>query len=84
VGQVRGEGMIAALEFVQSKDKRKFFSPDKKIGPKVAETLLKNGVIGRAMPQGDILGFAPPLSLSVQEADYIIDSLRTTLDTLFN
>ena len=76
--------MIAALEFVQSKDKRKFFGPEKKIGPKVAETLLKNGVIGRAMPQGDILGFAPPLSLSEQEADYIIDSLATTLDTVFN
>ena len=76
--------MIAALEFVQSKKPREFFNSEKKIGPKIAETLLRNGVIGRAMPQGDILGFAPPLSLSKQEADKIIDSVKVTLASVFS
>jgi len=30
-------------------------------------------VIARAMPQGDILGFAPPLCLSEVEADRITE-----------
>ena len=34
--------------------------------------LLGRGVIGRAMPQGDILGFAPPLCLTKSEADIVI------------
>jgi L-2,4-diaminobutyrate transaminase len=33
--------------------------------------MLRRGVIARAMPQGDIIGFAPPLCLTVGEADQI-------------
>lgn len=39
-------------------------APNKKIGPQVSAALLERGVIGRAMPQGGILGFAPPLCLT--------------------
>ena len=35
VGEVRGEGMIAALEFLENKEKIKFFDASKKIGLKV-------------------------------------------------
>ena len=31
-----------------------------------------SGVIARAMPQGDILGFAPPLCLTAAEADEVV------------
>ncbi|MXN65547.1 aminotransferase class III-fold pyridoxal phosphate-dependent enzyme [Stappia sp. GBMRC 2046] len=72
VAEVRGEGMLAAVEFVEDKPSRTFFDPSKKVGPAVAGALLKEGVIGRAMPQGDILGFAPPLTLSKAEADEIV------------
>ena len=72
VGDVRGDGMLAAVEFVEDKNDRTFFDASKKIGPQVAAALLEFGVIGRAMPQGDILGFAPPLCLSRQEADLVV------------
>ncbi len=72
VGEVRGEGMLAAVEFVEDRDDRKFFDPARKIGPQVATALAERGVIGRAMPQGDILGFAPPLCLTRKEADEIV------------
>ena len=72
VGEVRGEGMLAAVEFVEDRDDRTFFDPAKKIGPQVAAALAERGVIGRAMPQGDILGFAPPLCLTKEEADIVV------------
>jgi L-2,4-diaminobutyrate transaminase len=72
VGEVRGEGLLAAIEFVEERDSRKFFDPGKKIGAQVAGALAKRGVIARAMPQGDILGFAPPLCLTRAEADEIV------------
>ena len=75
VGDVRGEGMLAAVEFVEDKAERRFFDPAKKVGPQIAAALLERGVIARAMPQGDILGFAPPLCLTRQDADTIIDAL---------
>lgn len=72
VGDVRGEGLLAAVEFVEDKDDRTFFDPARKIGAAVAAAAAERGLIGRAMPQGDILGFAPPLCLTRSEADEIV------------
>ena len=60
------------LEFVEDRGARRFFDPSRKIGAAVAAALLSRGVIARAMPQGDILGFAPPLCLTRAEADTIV------------
>ncbi len=49
----------------------------------MAAALLKRGVIARAMPQGDILGFAPPLCLSRDEADTIVAATRAAVDDVF-
>jgi L-2,4-diaminobutyrate transaminase len=72
VGEVRGDGLMAAVEFVEDRDDRRFFDPARKVGPAIAAALLEEGVIGRAMPQGDILGFAPPLCLTPAEADKVV------------
>ncbi|MCC0026074.1 MAG: aspartate aminotransferase family protein [Zhengella sp.] len=72
VGDVRGEGMLCAVEFVEDKDDRRFFDASRKIGPAVSAALLERGVIGRAMPQGDILGFAPPLCLTRAEGEEVV------------
>ena len=80
VGDVRGEGLLCAVEFVEDKAARRFFDPGKKVGPAVAAALLKRGVIARAMPQGDILGFAPPLCLTREEADVIVEATAAAVD----
>lgn len=74
VGEIRGVGMMAAVEFVEDKAARRFFDPKATMGAKVTAALAKRGVIGRAMPQGDILGFAPPFCLSKDEADIVAKS----------
>jgi len=74
VGDIRGEGMLCAVEFVKDRDTRAFFDPADKIGYALAAALLSEGVIGRAMPQGDILGFAPPFCLTKEEADKVVDA----------
>ncbi|MGH1366980.1 MAG: aspartate aminotransferase family protein [Maritimibacter sp.] len=76
VGDVRGEGMLCAVEFVKDKQSRRFYDPSEKIGPKIAAALLdQDQIIARAMPQGDILGFAPPLCLTPEEADQIVTAV---------
>jgi len=72
VGEIRGEGMLCAVEFVTDRAERTPFAPVGKTGPQLAAALLAEGVIARAMPQGDILGFAPPLCLSRTEADEVV------------
>ncbi len=72
VAEVRGDGLLVAVELAEDPGARRFFDPARKVGPSVAAALLRRGVIARAMPEGDILGFAPPLCLSTAEADTII------------
>jgi L-2,4-diaminobutyrate transaminase len=73
VGDVRGDGMLCAVEFVEDKSDRRFFDPAKKIGPQVSATILaQDKVIARAMPQADIIGFAPPFCLTKAEADTVV------------
>jgi len=79
VGEVRGEGMLCAVELVRDRDTRTFFDAGEGVGARVAGAMLKRGVIARAMPQGDILGYAPPFCLTEAEADRIA---RTTADAL--
>ncbi|MCE5972395.1 aspartate aminotransferase family protein [Sinirhodobacter sp. WL0062] len=82
VGEVRGDGLMAAVEFVEDRDDRKFFDPSRKIGPAIAAALLDRGVIGRAMPQGDILGFAPPFCLTEAEADTIVTAAASAIEAV--
>lgn len=84
VGEVRGEGLLAAVEFVRDRNDRVFFDPSEKVGPRIAAALLDQGVIARAMPQGDILGFAPPLCLTRQEADIVVQATRHALEGVAN
>ncbi|TKT75029.1 aspartate aminotransferase family protein [Aquamicrobium sp. LC103] len=83
VGEVRGDGLMAAVEFVDDKDDRVFFDAAQKIGPQVATALAERGVTGRAMPQGDILGFAPPLCLTREEADIVIEKTADAVKAVF-
>jgi len=83
VGEVRGEGLLCAIEFVEDRETRAYFDPAKKTGPRTAAALLKLGVIARAMPQGDILGFAPPLCLTRAEADTVVEKTKEAVDETF-
>ena len=82
VGEVRGEGMLAAVEFVADKSGPVFFDPARKAGAQISAALFERGVIARAMPEGDILGFAPPLCLTREDADIIVDRTREAADAV--
>jgi len=83
VGDVRGEGLLCGIEFVEDKGSRRLYDPVGKIGPQIAAALLKRNVIGRAMPHGDILGLAPPLCLTREEADVIVTAMKAAVDEVY-
>lgn len=82
VGDVRGEGLLCAVEFVQDKATTKFFDPSRKIGPMVSAAMLERGVIARAMPQGDIIGFAPPFCITKAEVDTVVGATVEAVKTV--
>ncbi|MFD1883004.1 aspartate aminotransferase family protein [Paracoccus pacificus] len=79
VGEVRGAGMLCAVELVADRDSRRFFDAAEGRGAKVVAAMLGRGVIARAMPQGDIIGLAPPLCLTRAEADQIVAATRDAI-----
>ena len=79
----RWGGLLAAIECVTDKAARRFFAPQGKVGGAVAAACLERGVIGRAMPHGDILGYAPPLTLSRAEADRIVSATKGAIEAVY-
>lgn len=73
VAEVRGEGMLCAVEFAETKAPLQFFDVAKKIGPAISAAMAQRDVIARAMPQGDIIGFAPPLCITRAEVDHVVE-----------
>ncbi|KFC70870.1 Adenosylmethionine-8-amino-7-oxononanoate aminotransferase [Bosea sp. LC85] len=86
VGEVRGIGMLGALEFVADRSAKTRFNPALKVGARISKAARDRGLIARAMPHGDILGFAPPLVTTRDEIDEIVGiaekAVRQVLDEL--
>ncbi|WP_110649505.1 aminotransferase [Salinicola peritrichatus] len=80
VGDVRGQGLMAALEFAPSKGEYAPFDPALKVGARVAAAALEENLIARAMPNGDILGFAPPLVIDRGQVDEVIARAKRAVD----
>ena len=80
VGDVRGVGLLASLEFSADKARREHFEPSLKVGPRISAAALDENLIARAMPHGDILGFAPPLVINRDEVDDVVARAKRAVD----
>ena len=81
VGEVRGIGMIAAIELVADRAAHKNFDPALKVGARLTKLCEANGVIARALPS-DALAFSPPLIMTASEVDEVLDGVERALDEL--
>lgn len=82
VGDVRGRGMIAAVELVRDKETREPFAPTLTVGQRVAKRAFQNGLICRAVGGADILALAPPLILDRDDVDSIVGLLRDAIESV--
>lgn len=78
VGEVRGIGLIAALELVADKSTRRPFDPALKVGVKAQDLALKQNMIVRAL--GDSIAVTPPLVINSDEIDMLLERMWLTLD----
>ena len=80
VGEVRGVGMIGAIELAADKASRTRFNPDLKLGVRCRDHCIEKGVIIRAVR--DIMVLAPPLIVTEEQIDRIVETARSALDTV--
>ncbi len=81
VGEVRGTGLIAAVEFVADKESHANFDPKAKVGVRLNRLVEEHGVIGRVVA-GDSLCFSPPLIITTAEVDEMLDRIGQAVDEL--
>ncbi len=81
VGEVRGIGMIAAIELVADRAAHTNFDPALKVGARLTKLCEAHGVIARALPS-DALAFSPPLIMTAPEVDEVLDGVERALDEL--
>lgn len=79
VGQVRGVGLIAAVELVQDKTTRANFPAAEAVGAKLARIALENGLIVR-VTAGDMVVFCPPLIIDAAEIRVLLERFERALE----
>ena len=78
VGEVRGVGLIAAVELVTDKQAKTGLGQPGQLGGLVAGHLQELGVITRNM--GDSIAFCPPLVIGDNEVDELLGAFAKALD----
>ncbi len=77
VGDVRGLGLLAAVEFVADKNTKAMFPPEQEVGRRIYQTALKHGLFSRT--RGDIFHLAPPLVSTEREIEQIVEILGQSI-----
>ncbi len=81
VGDVRGSGLYFGIELVANKETREPLDPEKKVSVGIRAQLLEKGIIvGGFGPNNITLG--PPLIITREELDYVLDGLERAIKSM--
>ena len=81
VGDVRGIGLLGAVELVKDRQTKELFDASAGTARNVWLAALQEGVIVRPLT-GDVLAISPPFVITEQQIDRIIDVLHTAIDAV--
>ncbi|WP_244818286.1 aminotransferase [Caballeronia sp. Lep1P3] len=79
VGDIRGIGMLMAIQLMLDPATRTPFPAQHRINAKVVAAAREHGLLVRALGT-DIVGFAPPLITTREDADEIVRRIRAAFD----
>ena len=82
IGEVRGIGLMAALEVVRDKDTKRPFDGDLGISERIANAALEEGLICRPLGQAVVL--CPPFIITREEVDELFNRLDAALEKVFS
>jgi L-2,4-diaminobutyrate transaminase len=83
VGEVRGLGLIGAIDIVKDREDRSTFDPDLKLPLRLFRGILDKGVIARAAGVSGI-AMCPPYVVEPAEIDTIIGAIHETVDEVIS
>ena len=74
VGDVRGIGLLGAVELVRDRTTKERYEPAAGVGRRVALHALADGVIFRAL-MGDVVAMSPPFVITESQVDHVVEAL---------
>ncbi len=80
VGEVRGKGLLCAIELVDDKKTRKFFDPDMEVGSRCRNHCFANGLVMRAIR--DTMVLSPPITITHGEVDELLGLAKHCIDLI--
>ena len=78
VGEVRGKGLMAAVEVVANRETRELFPASEKVGPRLLKAIDERGVFSRL--RGDVFVCAPPVCSTSADLAQIADAVAGALE----
>jgi putrescine aminotransferase len=78
IGEVRGVGMLAAMELVQDKNNRRGFPQPGRVGTICRDHCFANGLVMRAIR--DTMVLAPPLIITERQIDQLLRKALICID----
>ena len=82
VGEVRGVGLIAAVELVADKASRATFQPEGQVGSFLTERAREHGLIVRSIH--DTIAFCPPMIITAVQCRDLVARFGRALDDTMN
>lgn len=88
IGDIRGKGFMAAVEFVKNKDTKEPFVRSEKFAEKFTDLAFKNGLIlwsnvGHVDgTNGDLVMVSPPFTISLEEISELVAKFKQTLEQM--
>ncbi len=85
VGDIRGMGLFAGIEFVQDKESKEPFPADTRFNARVVDQCFENGLLvypGSGTVdgfRGDHIQVAPPLMITREGVDTVVELLDTSI-----
>lgn len=79
VGDVRGIGLLAAVELVRDRTSKESFEGAPATARRVSLQAMSEGVIVRAISPGDVIAICPPFVISDEQFDRLVEVLDSSI-----
>jgi len=80
VGDVRGIGLLQAVELVADRETKESFPPEAGLAKRMPVLLAERGLTSFRV--GNLISICPPLCIKKDEVDFMVDGIKAAVDTM--
>jgi L-2,4-diaminobutyrate transaminase len=83
IGDIRGYGLLSAVEFVKRRAPMSAFSLESKIAARIARRAFENGLIVRPLSESSTIAFSPTFVVTESEIEEMVEKFVSSVSSVF-